>query len=119
MLILLALTGLFVMWFIYRRFTPLKNLTYVDEKALNEKGIIPDSSKILDVRDSTEYEKCHVDGSINISIGRLPYLWNKELAPNDSVLILSDSFYKSKKAAKILKKHGFSQLFTVRNQQCA
>lgn len=119
MSIFMVLGGLSVLWIIYRRFSPLKTLIYVDEKVLNEAGVIPDSSKILDVRDSTDYEKCHVDGSINISIGRLPYLWNKELTPADSVLILSDSSYKSKKAAKILEKHGFRQLFTVRGQHCA
>jgi len=119
MSILLILVGLIVLWVIYKRFSPLKILTYIDEKGWNETGVIPEHRKILDIRDSTEYEKCHVNGSINISLGRLPYLWNKELTPNDSILILSDSTYKSRKAARILEKHGFRQLFTVRNQHCA
>ncbi|WP_425464482.1 rhodanese-like domain-containing protein [Paenibacillus oralis] len=74
---------------------------------------LPPSIKFLDVRDVTEFDRTHIPDSINISLGRLPFLWHKELSPGDEVMILADSCFKSRKAARILQRKGFRKLYTV------
>ncbi|WP_068776250.1 rhodanese-like domain-containing protein [Paenibacillus sp. FJAT-26967] len=71
---------------------------------------------ILDVRDSLDYDQCHLPGSINISIGRLPFVWDKELSPEEPVLILADSKRKIVKAARVLKNRGFAQVYALRGK---
>lgn len=75
--------------------------------------------KLLDVRDAMDYEACHVNGSINISLGRLPALWKKELSPEDSILIIADRDYERRSAARILRRRGFRKLYTGEGKGCA
>ncbi|MNH82781.1 molybdopterin biosynthesis protein MoeB [compost metagenome] len=115
MTILLLLIILGILWYI-RTVWPVKGLSYVDAQALRETD--RSERKLLDVRDAYDYEKCHIQGSINISIGRLPFVWRKDISAEDSVLILADSMRKSRKAARILKKQGFGQLEALRGDYC-
>ncbi|MCK8487468.1 hypothetical protein CA600_05210 [Paenibacillus sp. VTT E-133280] len=106
--LLYILAGAVILW-VLRGFWPVPSFQYVPchelEKARNQSSV-----KILDVRDASDYLHGHVPGSINISLGRLPYVWHKELSNDDSVIILSSSCYQSNKAARILHKRGFRQL---------
>ncbi|MGW8443317.1 rhodanese-like domain-containing protein [Paenibacillus sp. S33] len=52
--------------------------------------------KILDVRDVSKYSTGHIPSSLNISFGRLPLVWSKNLAPNDKVIIFSSSLVQRK-----------------------
>ncbi len=106
------------LWLV-RRFWPVKGLAYVEASKLQETPELAGLAKMVDVRDAFLYEQCHVSGAINISIGRLPYLWNKELSPDEPVVILSDSAHQSKKAARLLKSQGFREIYAVRGKFCA
>ncbi|MNW53452.1 hypothetical protein D3C74_310130 [compost metagenome] len=61
----------------------------------------------------TDFEAAHIADSINISLGRLPYVWEKELSPEDEIILLADSCLKSGKAARILRKRGFRKVHTM------
>lgn len=98
---------------------PVKGLAYVDASILNGASGLPQETKMLDVRDEIFYRECHVQGAINISIGRLPFVWRSELSPSEPVLILSDSKIKSKRAARLLKSRGFRQIYAIRGEYCA
>lgn len=75
---------------------------------------IPSVVKCLDIRDYTAFEKEHVPESIGIYLGRLPFVWKKEnLHPKDSILILTDNYFKGKKAVRILRKQGFRDLYLI------
>lgn len=74
---------------------------------------LPPTLKLLDVRDMTDFEVAHIPYSINISLGRLPYVWEKELSPEDEVILLADSCSNSRKAARILRKRGFKKVYTM------
>ncbi|MNC59889.1 hypothetical protein D3C75_1097280 [compost metagenome] len=74
---------------------------------------VPDHMKWLDIRDSSDFEKEHVPESINIYVGRLPFVWGKDLSPKDSVIILTDHYFKGKKAVRILRKQGFHDLYLL------
>ncbi|WP_185897089.1 rhodanese-like domain-containing protein [Paenibacillus zeisoli] len=115
MTILILLVILGILGYI-RTLWPVKGLSYVDAHVLREKD--RSGQKLLDVRDAYDYEKCHIQGSINISIGRLPFVWKKDISAEDSVLILADSMRKSRKAARILRKHGFQRLQVLRGDYC-
>ncbi|OZQ58924.1 hypothetical protein CA600_30025 [Paenibacillus sp. VTT E-133280] len=92
---------------------PLRSLSYVEARDVRELADETLDMKMLDVRDAVDYEKESIRGSINISIGRLAYVWQHCLSPDDSILILADSYYKRNKAARILYKQGIRKLYAV------
>lgn len=113
----LIFTVLSVMLIIfYNRIKPIEGLKYIDAKSfsflLKDK---PDDLKILDVRDQVDYYSGHIEGAINISLGRLPYIKKTEMSFDDEIIIISDSKYHSKKAARILKKDGYQNLMYLKN----
>ncbi|ULO05654.1 rhodanese-like domain-containing protein [Paenibacillus sp. 19GGS1-52] len=112
MIILLCfLIGTVVLWF-WRQFWPVRSLSYVNAQDwIQTKDSL--NLKMLDVRDASDYLEEHISGSINISLGRLPYVWQHDLFPDNDVLILSNNLYQSNKAARILRKHGFRSLFAI------
>ncbi|MEK5253318.1 MULTISPECIES: rhodanese-like domain-containing protein [unclassified Paenibacillus] len=92
---------------------PVRSLSFVEARDVRELADQSLDMKMLDVRDAVDYEKNNIRGSINISLGRLAYVWQHCLSPGDSVLILADSYYKRNKAARILYKQGFRKLYAV------
>ncbi|WP_379152393.1 rhodanese-like domain-containing protein [Paenibacillus sp. sgz5001063] len=116
MIILLCfLTGAIALRFLYQIW-PVRSLSYIDPNNwVQEKERL--NLKMLDVRDASDYLEEHISGSINISLGRLPYVWQHDLVPDDSVLILSNNWYQSNKAARILRKHGFRCLFVIEGDE--
>lgn len=115
--IVLIIAGL--AYVLLRNLLPVKGLAYVDASILHNASELPEETRMLDVRDEVFYRECHVQGAINISIGRLPFVWSNELSPNEPILILSDSNIKSKRAARLLKSRGFRQIYAVRGHFCA
>ncbi|EXX86448.1 hypothetical protein BG53_06150 [Paenibacillus darwinianus] len=118
MSILFLLLSLGVIWII-RSFWPVNGLAFVDSGILESVSEQTKTMKILDVRDAVDYRQCHFPGSINISLGRLPFVWNKELSPDEPVLILADSRRKSMRAARVLKNNGFFELYAIRKVYCS
>ncbi|MHA6532134.1 rhodanese-like domain-containing protein [Paenibacillus sp. BAC0078] len=118
MLIVIMLLVICALWFI-RYLWPVNGLAFIDMEAMARSGEAYGAMKILDIRDAVDYQSCHMPSAINISIGRLPFVWNKEISPIEPVLIMSDSLYKSKKAARLLKKRGFNRLYALRGLPCS
>lgn len=92
---------------------PVRSLSYIEAREVRELAVQSLDMKMLDVRDAVDYEKDSIRGSINISLGRLAFVWQHCLSPDDSVLILAESYYKRNKAARILYKQGFRKLYAV------
>lgn len=103
--------AVFLIWLI-RLVWPVPSLSVVDSEGWKEVKEGAEAVKMLDVRDAAEFEKDPLPGTINISLGRLPYVWHQELSPNDAVMILAESPFERKKAARILHKRGFRNLYT-------
>ncbi|WDF48855.1 rhodanese-like domain-containing protein [Paenibacillus sp. KACC 21273] len=95
----------------WRNWTSIHFLNCVKQNLSESLDTLPSNVKILDVRDMAYFNEAHIQGSINISLGRLPFVWQKELIPDDEVVILSDGCLQSKKAARILKRRGFNKLY--------
>lgn len=96
---------------------PVPGLKFVEARAACGLDLPPQTKK-LDVRDASYYEECHLDGTINISLGRLPFLWDRELSPADPVLILTDRRFAAMKAARILRRRGFREIYALRGEVC-
>lgn len=92
---------------------PVRSLSYIKAREVRVLAVQSLDMKMLDVRDAVDYEKDSIRGSINISLGRLAFVWQHCLSPDDSVLILAESYYKRNKAARILYKQGFRKLYAV------
>lgn len=117
-LLLLLISGVIIG--ILRMSWPVRQLIFVDIQVLTDTSIIQTNTmKMLDVRDAVDFAQCHIEGSINISLGRLPFVWEKELSSEEPVLILASSRYNSKRAARILKSRGFNQLYAMNERYCA
>ncbi|WP_145325436.1 rhodanese-like domain-containing protein [Paenibacillus xylanexedens] len=107
------LLGLVCIWGLTQLWA-LRSLTYINIQDMGLNYECWEKVKILDVRDASEYWSGHIPGTINISVGRLPVLWSKHIEQNDEVFILSRSWIQRNKAARILARRGFRQLYAVR-----
>lgn len=67
---------------------------------------------LLDVRSHQEYKEGHLNGAINIPLYELESCCDCKLHKKDEVIIVyCQSGIRSKKAIKILKKYGFTNLY--------
>lgn len=94
----------------YKRLKPVKDLSFLNDDTFTAKLPNDNSIQILDIRDPMDFIKCHIVGAINIYVGRLPYVKKKELQHDHEIIILSASKYHIHKAARTLRKEGFSKL---------
>ncbi|WP_138752694.1 rhodanese-like domain-containing protein [Paenibacillus sinopodophylli] len=110
----LMCTFVFLVMFVsIRQLWPLSNIKYINEQDFKRLQVKFRVYKVVDLRDASEFYSNPRSGTINISLGRLPYVWKKHLDPEEHVFILSQGLFKTKKAARILRKQGFSCLYVV------
>ncbi|MEK3735089.1 MULTISPECIES: rhodanese-like domain-containing protein [Paenibacillus] len=109
MLITLAVLAVAAVY-VYRRYVPVPGLRMMNCSELHAARVERPDLKLVDVRDVSEFmanPKCDM---INISLGRLPYVWDTVLKPGDDIVIVtpkrSDGFI----AARKLRKAGFTSL---------
>ncbi|MDR0267146.1 rhodanese-like domain-containing protein [Paenibacillus sp.] len=116
--LLAVLTAAVVLWAI-RKFSPVRGLTFISTEELCAREKDRHEMQMLDVRDAVDYIQHHVPGSINISMGRLPYVYQSQLASEEPVLILAENCRQTKKAARLLKRYGFLRLYAPQNGNAA
>ncbi|MNV69217.1 Thiosulfate sulfurtransferase GlpE [compost metagenome] len=105
--------GILLLWALIQLW-PVPSLAYVDAEEWDPSLVRWSKVKVLDVRDASEYWKDHLPDSVNISVGRLPVVWGKELSLDDEVVIVSRNWLQQRKAARILARRGFRRLYAVR-----
>ncbi|MGQ7887505.1 rhodanese-like domain-containing protein [Paenibacillus sp. WC2504] len=111
--------SIFFVYFI-QRLRPVKGLKKI--KAISFSYLlkdIPANLKILDVRDQVDFYAGHIEGAFNISLGRLPFVKKQEIHVDDEIIIIADSKYQSKRAARTLKKSGHHHLTYLQNGMSA
>ncbi|MEM6406611.1 MAG: rhodanese-like domain-containing protein [Pseudomonadota bacterium] len=67
------------------------------------------SPYLLDVRESWEFEYCHITGSNLIPLGQLPNRLN-ELEPDQHIVVICHHGYRSRQAGLYLQQQGFSRI---------
>ncbi|WP_342574190.1 rhodanese-like domain-containing protein [Paenibacillus sp. FSL M8-0142] len=95
---------------LYRRYVPIADLQLMKCSDLQQARKECPDLKLLDVRDVSEFTPDPHKEMINISLGRLPYVWEKELRPGDHVVIVTPKRSDGFLAARKLKKAGFRTL---------
>jgi rhodanese-related sulfurtransferase len=69
----------------------------------NEKPVL------LDVREAWEYETCHIEGSINISMSNVQQMLD-ELKPDDETVVICHHGMRSFQVASYLEGSGYSNI---------
>ena len=86
----------------YKMATPARAV-----ELLNQDGTIT-----IDVRESAEYSKGHIEGAMHITLGRLKEkLYELESHRNSPILVYCQQGTRSKEACKQLVKEGYNQVY--------
>ncbi|SFE22357.1 Rhodanese-related sulfurtransferase [Paenibacillus algorifonticola] len=104
------LLALFLLWMLYKQFAPvsgLRNLTPQQFKS-EYKG-----NKLVDVRESHEFKGGHITGAVNIPLSQLSKRLG-EIPQERQVYLYCQSGMRSKQAAMLLSRSGYSQLAHLR-----
>ena len=80
------------------------------KKALSDVSL---GIRVIDVRDSDEWQICHVEGVTLFPLGNLPQRFT-ELDPNQTLYVHCKSGIRSMKAVKFLKEQGFKYAKSVK-----
>jgi rhodanese-related sulfurtransferase len=98
-----------VIWFVYTRFGPTKSLRTLKEGDFRREIESSPDQMLVDVREPSEFKGGYIPGARNIPLSQL----NGRLAeiPQDrNVLLYCRSGMRSKSAARILRKNGYTKL---------
>lgn len=95
-------------WFIYTRFAPIKGLRNLKGTEFAA-GLNQGTTKLIDVREPHEFKSGYIPGAVNIPLSQLKNRLG-EIPKDRSIFLYCRSGMRSKQAAKILSKNGFSNL---------
>lgn len=103
-----------VVFMVVRRALPAKGVASIDstelQSRLQVKGV--GKSEFIDVREPHEYQSGHIPGFRNLPLGRVQQ--EAEGLPKDKeIVVICRSGARSMRAARILKKNGFSNVINV------
>ncbi|QHW32353.1 rhodanese-like domain-containing protein [Paenibacillus rhizovicinus] len=98
-----------IAWFIYSRFGPAKGLRTLKEPEFRTAAEQTGSSLLVDVREPAEFKSGFIAGARNIPLSQLGRRLN-ELPKDRDLLLYCRSGMRSKQAARMLQKNGFTRL---------
>lgn len=107
-----VLLALALLWLALRH-RPVSGLQAMDAETLREKIRRREGLKIVDVREPEEFAAGHIPGAVNLPLGRIRFTANKELSPEDEIVLVCRSGRRSVTAARILKKMGYRKLYNL------
>lgn len=96
-------------WFLYSRLAPTKGLRTLSYKDFGQELQSQKNPILIDVREAGEFYTGHIPGAINIPMSQLK---NKvfEIPKDKNVYLYCRSGMRSKQAAGILSKQGYTQM---------
>src|SRR5690606_24043140 len=101
---------LLVVWFAYTRLRPAPGLKTLREEQFRNKMQSSRDPVLIDVRETGEYRRGHIPGAKNIPLSQLQGRLG-EIPQDKDLLLYCQSGMRSKNAARILSKNGYSKLF--------
>jgi rhodanese-related sulfurtransferase len=107
--ILNVLIVLLVVWFVYSRFAPIKGLRNMSDEDFQHSLNQRETPLVIDVREPFEYKQGFIPGAINIPLSQLKSRIN-EISKDKDIFLYCRSGMRSKQAAKLLSRQGFSQI---------
>lgn len=97
----------------YRRYIPISGLKRIELTDLEKVASFTKQAQILDIRDYMEYERGHFRGAINISRGRLSIYWERQLFPEQPLILIADRKTEAFLASRFLRRKGFRHITYV------
>lgn len=92
----------------------LETLVTANEQAVSAKEAAAlENSLFLDAREAVEYEVSHLPGAINIGYDRLNLKTVKNVDKSRPVVVYCTVGYRSERAAKKLRKKGFTNVYNL------
>lgn len=107
--ILLLIAYAVIIWYVISRFVPVKGLENLKSDQFKERVNQKSRVMLIDVREPHEYKAGHIPSAVNIPLSQLDQR-AREISSKNDILLYCRSGMRSKQAAKILKKHGISQM---------
>lgn len=108
--ILNGLVYVFLAWFIFTRFAPIKGLQNLNNDEFRDRMQQQVSNPILiDVREPHEYKQGYIPGAINIPLSQLKSRTG-EIPKDKDLLLYCRSGMRSKQAGRVLSKQGFASM---------
>ncbi|WP_223200048.1 rhodanese-like domain-containing protein [Paenibacillus sp. 37] len=100
---------LLVVWLLYTRLKPVKGLKNLRSDDFRNEMKADSKSLVVDVREPGEYKRGFIKGAVNIPLSQLKRRL-VEIPKDNTVFLYCQSGMRSKSAAKILSKSGYSKL---------
>ena len=104
---------LLVVWLIYRTIGPVKGLKELNDKEFQAELAQGSRVFLLDVREEHEFQRGHIKGAVNIPLSRLAKRTD-EVPTDKELLLYCQSGMRSKRAAGVLRKHGYKKAAHLR-----
>jgi len=81
----------------------------ITAEALKTKLDAGENPVLLDVREAWEYETCHIEGSVNISMSNVQQMLNT-LKPDDETVVICHHGMRSFQVASYLEGNGYPKI---------
>ncbi|QRG67755.1 rhodanese-like domain-containing protein [Brevibacillus choshinensis] len=107
--ILLILAYAVTTWYLITRFRSVKGLQNLSAEEFKDRVNQKSRVMLIDVREPHEYKKGYIPSAVNIPLSQLNSRV-KEISSKNDVLLYCRSGMRSKQAAKVLSKHGFTNM---------
>lgn len=107
--ILLIIAYAVTTWYLITRFRPVKGLQNLTAEQFKERVNQKSRVLLIDVREPHEFKKGHIPSAVNIPLSQLNSRV-KEISNKNDVLLYCRSGMRSKQAAKVLSKNGFTSM---------
>lgn len=107
--ILLIVAYAITTWYLVTRFLPVKGLQNLTPEQFKQRLQQKSRVMLVDVREPHEFKMGHIPSAVNIPLSQLNQR-AKQLSSKNEVLLYCRSGMRSKQAAKILSKHGFTNM---------
>lgn len=106
------LIGLIIIYLV-NRLRPVKGLTNITAQELQHKLNNKEKLKIVDVREPFEFGSGHIKGAINIPLGKINELTEKQLKKDEPIVLVCRSGNRSRQAGRQLAKKGYQELYNL------
>lgn len=107
--ILLIIVYAVTTWYLITRFRSVKGLENLTAEQFKERVNQKSGVLLIDVREPHEYKRGYIPSAVNIPLSQLNNRV-KEISNKNDVLLYCRSGMRSKQAAKVLSKHGFTKM---------
>lgn len=107
-IVLLIIMYGIILWFLYPRIAPVKGLKTLSSEDF-QSNIEGSDKVLLDVRQPSEYHEGYIPGALNIPLTQLKQRI-ADIPQDKEIYLYCRSGMRSKQAARILSKKGFSNL---------